>query len=119
MKLVRSFGYALSGLKHCFTTQRNFRLHVLATGIVIGGAAWLRLASWQWIALCICIGLVTGAEMLNTALEKICDHVQPGRHPQIKQVKAIAAGAVLVLACISLVTALIILIPSILDHLKH
>lgn len=92
---------------------------MLATGMVIGAAAWLRLASWQWIALCNCIGLVTGAEMLNTALEKICDHVQPQQHPQIKQVKDIAAGAVLVLACISLVTALIIFIPSILDHLKQ
>jgi diacylglycerol kinase len=34
-------------------------------------------------------------EMLNTAIEFLCDHVSPEIHPAIKKVKDLAAAAVL------------------------
>ena len=38
--------------------------------------------------------LVLSAELLNTALEELCDYVQPERAPQIGATKDIAAAAV-------------------------
>ena len=44
------------------------------------------------------IGLVLGAELFNTAIETVVDHVTPQVHPLAKLIKDLAAGAVLVFA---------------------
>jgi len=49
---------------------------------------------------------------VNTALEKLADVVQKDHHPEIKLVKDIAAGAVLILAVISAVIGVIIFLPK-------
>jgi undecaprenol kinase len=36
------------------------------------------------------------AELLNTALEELIDHLHPGQHPAMGRAKDMAAGAVLV-----------------------
>ena len=41
-------------------------------------------------------GSVLAAELFNTALEELTDHLHPGRHARIKIVKDVAAAAVLV-----------------------
>ena len=40
----------------------------------------------EWIFQFICMGIVTGAEAINTAIEKLCDHVTPN-NTQNKGVK--------------------------------
>jgi len=39
---------------------------------------------------------VLAAEMFNTAIERLADHLHPERHPQIRIVKDCAAAAVLI-----------------------
>jgi diacylglycerol kinase len=65
-----------------------------------------------------CIAFVISMEMLNTAIEKLCDVVHKELHPDIKRVKDIAAGAVLVSAIFSLMTGLIIFLPKIILYFK-
>jgi diacylglycerol kinase len=57
-------------------------------------------------------------EMLNTALEKMCDLVTKDFHPLIKCIKDVSAGAVLVCAAGSLLTGTIIFLPKIIQLLK-
>lgn len=57
-------------------------------------------------------------EMLNTAVERLCDLVQKEIHPVIKVVKDIAAGAVLLSAGIAVICGAIIFIPKILLLIK-
>lgn len=46
------------------------------------------------IALLVLAGTtLLAVETLNTAIEMLCDHVQPGSHPAIGKVKDVAAGA--------------------------
>jgi diacylglycerol kinase (ATP) len=40
--------------------------------------------------------LVLIVELINTALEKLCDHLAPERHPNIKVVKDLGSAAVFV-----------------------
>jgi diacylglycerol kinase len=111
-RLVKSFGYALSGITYTVKTQMNFRIH-LAVILLVGLAGWyfhLSAAEWLWIVLT--IGLVLVTELLNTAIELLVDLVSPGFNMQAGKVKDIAAGAVLVAACISVVTGAIIFIPK-------
>jgi diacylglycerol kinase len=57
-------------------------------------------------------------EMMNTAVEKLCNVVHQDIHPGIKLVKDIAAGAVLVSAIISVVIACVIFLPKIIHIIK-
>lgn len=71
----------------------------------------LTLTEWIFIIGCFVSVLVT--EMLNTAIEKLCDLVTLEFHPLIKIVKDVSAGMVLVSAIGSIVTGIIIFSPKI------
>jgi diacylglycerol kinase len=53
---------------------------------------YLEVSRYKCIAVLFCIALVIGLEMLNSAIEKLCDAVHPEIHPFIKQAKDMAAG---------------------------
>lgn len=113
MKILRSFGHAISGLRYSFTTQVNFRIHILFSILAIAGGVVLNISTPEWLLVVVCMAVVLCAELLNTAIEKLCDVVQPHMHPGIKLVKDIAAGAVLIAAAGSVVVACIIFLPKI------
>ena len=108
MRLLKSFGYALNGFKVAFSEQPNFRAHVLAAVIVVALGFWFDIAAVDWIILLILIGLVVGAELFNTALEKLTDLIKKEHHPLAGQAKDIAASAVLVLSIVSAIAGFII-----------
>lgn len=118
MKLVKSFGYALSGIRSCFVTEPNFRIHSGLTIVVLILSILFDISANEWIAVCLCIAFVISMEMLNTAIEKLCDVVQKEIHPGIKKVKDIAAGAVLASAFFSLITGAVIFLPKIITLIK-
>ncbi len=66
------------------------------------------------MAVLLCSGSVLCLEMLNSALEKLADIVEPAFHPQIKIVKDVAAGAVLLASIMSAIIGTIIFLPEIL-----
>lgn len=118
VKIFRSFGFAWQGLKICFTSETNFRIHVLLGSIAIVLGIVFGMSATEWMAVILCISFVMAMEMLNTAAEKLCDVVHKGTHPGIKAVKDIAAGGVLIAAAGSLITGLIIFLPKIIAYLK-
>ena len=60
------------------------------------------------------VALVLVTEMINTAIERAMDFITMDRHPYIKAIKDIAAGAVLVASICALLTGLFIFLPKIL-----
>jgi len=115
MKLIKSFAFAWQGLRYCFLTQQNFRIHltVLLMVIVLGGI--LKINQIEWLIITGCAMLVLSMELLNTAIEKICDLFTKDIHPVIKVIKDIAAAAVLIAAIGSFFCGIIIFFPKILD----
>jgi diacylglycerol kinase len=118
MKLIKSFGYAWNGIKTTFTSQTNFKIHLLAAIITIVLGFVLNIAAIEWVIIIFCIALVLTMEMINTAVEKLCDVVHKDTHPIIKMVKDIAAGAVLVVAANSLIVGGVIFLPKIIVYFK-
>jgi diacylglycerol kinase len=111
-RLVKSFGYAVSGITYTTKTQMNFRIH-LAAILAVGLAGWyVKLSRAEWTCVVLAIGLVLVAELLNTAIELLVDLVSPEFNAQAGRVKDIAAGAVLVAAGISVMAGAIIFIPK-------
>lgn len=67
----------------------------------------------EWIAVCMCIGMVLSAEAVNSSIEALADLVSPEYNEAIKKTKDLAAGAVLILAITAAIIGLIIFIPKI------
>ena len=92
---LHRLGFALAGLKTAWRTESSFKTHVCrrrrARGAAVApaGAAVVghRGADGRF---------VLAAEIFNTAVEGLADHLHPEQHPAIKAVKDCAAGAVLV-----------------------
>lgn len=118
MKLIKSFGYALKGINYCFKTQLNFRIHLLAIVVVVVAGFIFTITNTEWLFVLACCMAVLTAEMLNTAIEKLCDAVIKEQHPLIEIIKDTAAGAVLVSAAGSVMVAAIIFIPKIIAEIK-
>jgi diacylglycerol kinase (ATP) len=63
--------------------------------VVILALAYLRPPAVWWALVSLCAAVVLAAELFNTALEHLADHLHPEQHPQIRIVKDCAAAAVL------------------------
>lgn len=70
----------------------------------------LRPAAIWWAMFALVIGFVISAELFNTAIERIADRVQPEFDEDIKAIKDVAAGAVLVAAFTAVVMAAALLV---------
>ncbi|MDP4150338.1 MAG: diacylglycerol kinase family protein [Bacteroidota bacterium] len=109
---ARSFIYAMGGILRFIRMEHNARLHVVATVAVIVAAVACKVTHGEAIALTFAVGLVWVTEMLNTCVERILDFISREIHPQIKFIKDLAAGAVLVASLAALVVGAIIFIPK-------
>lgn len=107
-KVLRSFRFAGQGIVDLFRYENNAKVHLLLAGVVILGGFYLQLSRLEWAIILTQIGLVWAAEGFNTALEKLCDFVSPGRHPQIKAIKDLSSGAVLILAITAVIVGFVI-----------
>ena len=62
----------------------------------------------EWMELVIVGGLVLMAEAFNTAIEIYTNLTSPDFHPFARDTKDVAAGAVLITACIAVVVGILI-----------
>lgn len=115
-RLLKSFQWALYGLKYCIIKEKNFQLHCAAAVIAVGLGLFLHLTLAEWIAVIICITLVLAFEMVNTAIEQVCNIIHPAIHPSVKIIKDVSAGAVFLIAIMAAVCGAIIFIPKIIFY---
>ncbi len=102
-----SFSHAFSGLSQLFKQEPNAKIHALATIVAIVAGIVRHISSMQWAAIVLAIGLVWITEAMNTCIEKLCNLWCDNKwHPEIKVIKDIAAGAVLIAALVSVAIAI-------------
>ncbi|MDP2358601.1 MAG: diacylglycerol kinase [Beijerinckiaceae bacterium] len=92
---IAAFRNSCAGLIFAVRTERAVRQEVLALIVVIPAALIIGQTLWIKIALICVVLLLMAVELLNTCIEKLCDHVTPAIHPQIKVVKDMGSAAVL------------------------
>ena len=97
----------------CGMEHKSIRIQVILGVCALIAGFVMRLSSIEWGLVILCIGCVIATEMLNTCIEKICNMYSLEYRNDIKVIKDIAAGAVLVVSVMSLVIALMILIHHI------
>ena len=111
--LSMAFYHAFSGLQNFFLRERNGKIQLLVACITVAGAFAFKISPMEWVILLLCIGLVLSLEMINSAVEKLCDLVHRDFHPVIKIVKDVSAAGVLWSSIVSTAIGCIIFIPKI------
>lgn len=113
MRVIKSFGWALNGLKDCILHEKNFRIQYSIALLMIVAGISFSISVTEWMVLLLCFAVVLGFEIINSAIEKLCDLVCPDFNLTIKKVKDMSASAVLLSAIISFIIGCIIFLPKI------
>jgi diacylglycerol kinase (ATP) len=95
--------YSLSGLKLAFITEESIRLETIALVLLVIIMALVPWPLWKKAALVAVFFLVPLTELINSALEDICDLVSPEYHSNIKAAKDKGSAAVLIAMIIGFV----------------
>ena len=112
-RLIRSFGYAIHGIRLMIRQEQNAKIHLTAILLVVVAGFIFHLSLLEWLIVVIVSGGVFAAEAINTSIEALSDTIAPEYNKNIKQVKDFAAGAVLVAAITAIIAGLIIFVPKI------
>jgi diacylglycerol kinase len=112
-KILAGFIFAGKGIRTAFISERNLKIQTCFVVLVILSGWVLHISIIEWLICFLCFGLVIGAELMNTSVEKLVDLASPQFHPLAEKVKDIAAGAVLFNSVIAAIIGLIIFLPKI------
>lgn len=104
----KSLLYAFKGFIRLLKTERNFQLEMLGLVLNIVLIVALQLTPTHAALIFGVSFLVLISEAINTALEKICDYIQPDFDSKIGLIKDIAAAAVWLSALLALVVGLLV-----------
>jgi diacylglycerol kinase len=117
MGLLRSFRFAFRGLGQVLARERNARIHLAAGVVALAASIWLGLSRAELALVVLAIALVLAAEVFNTVVERVLDLLHPGHSERVRAIKDMSAAAVLVTALGALATALLLLLPHLIDRL--
>ena len=104
---------AANGLRFAWQDEHNFRLHVIFAATAIGLFLLIQPGVIWWALIILCIALVLAAELLNSAVEALTDHLHPEFHTSIGKVKDMLAGMVLVVSIAAFMVAMLAIYSSV------
>jgi undecaprenol kinase len=93
---IARFRFACSGLAAALRSEVSMRVHVATFALLFAVLIAFRPEPLWWALALLASGTVISAELFNTAIEHLADHLHPEIHPSIRIVKDCAAAAVLV-----------------------
>ena len=97
-----SFYYAFEGIIGAVRRETHLRFHIMIAVLIMIFAYFFGITKTEWAILLVDIGMVISAELINTAIEKTVDTATKDILPTAKLAKDAGAGAVLVLAIVSI-----------------
>ncbi len=105
---LRSFLPAIEGVRHTLQTENNARIHLVAaiTAILVG--VLVKINYTEWLFVITAIALVWITELLNTAIESLCDKITRDYSKEMKVAKDASAAGVLVAAIYAVTVAAIV-----------
>lgn len=107
-KLIKSFQWAMNGIHTVWREEVNFRIESVIALAVLVSAFYLDFSMPEWIIIIGCIGAVLAAEIINTAVEDLCNKVEPNTDTVIGKIKDTMGGFVLVVCLTSAIIGVMI-----------
>jgi len=125
-----SVGHALDGIIRAFKTERNLKIDFIIGLFVLIFSLFFDFTRTEFTCLCLTIGFVIFAEMINSTVEYVVDLVTDKYDDRAKAAKDIAAGGVLISSFVAVVVGYFLfsdkiynistnLISSVLDSKLH
>jgi diacylglycerol kinase (ATP) len=111
---LKSFKYALAGIKSLIRNEHNSRIHLTAAIAAILTGIILNISFTEWAIIIVVIGVVFIIELLNSSIESLADLIDPKQNDFIKRAKDYGAAAVLISAIIAIAAGVFIFIPRLL-----
>jgi len=109
---IKSFPYAINGLKTALKNEPNFRVHLSFALVATVFGIILKFSFLEMAILLLTIGFVIILELINTMLEALVDLVSPEIREHAKIAKDVSAAAVLVSAIISVIIGVLLFLPK-------
>lgn len=117
MKSIRHFWrskrHAFRGIRYTFQNEKNFQTQVIIAIVVVGLMVFFGVRTNEVILITLLIFGVLILELFNTAIEVLSDIVKPRLHEQVKVVKDISAGMVLLASIAAVIIGGVIFYPYI------
>ena len=109
IKLIKSFGWAMNGLRTVWREELNFRIEVAIALVVVGVGVYLNFTKLEWAFIIVSICAVLSAEMVNTAIEDLCNKIEPNTDPIIGKIKDMMGGVVLLVCVTSVIIGVMVI----------
>ena len=93
-RIHSAFRNTIEGLREGLTTEAAIKQEVAIACVALLLSFFIARDIWTWVALVASLLLVLAVEFLNTALERLCDHMHPDRHDAIRIIKDLASAGV-------------------------
>jgi diacylglycerol kinase len=102
---------AMIGMRELFAESRNARIQLVIFLLVLVAGFIVDLNRFEWLWLMIASAIVLVLEAMNTSIELLADVYTQEFNLKIKQVKDIAAGAVLIASIFAAIVGVVIFLP--------
>lgn len=93
-RVAASFVNTLHGLREGFLTEAAIKQEGMIAVLALPLSFFIAENFWVWVALMASLCLVFAVEFLNTAIERLCNHLHPDLHDAIKATKDLASAGV-------------------------
>lgn len=116
-KFLMGFVYAWHGVKDALG-QRNMRVHLFVGVLVLIAGVVLKISLIEWLIVIFLTGVITAAEVINTAIEVEADIMRDelgAPYSLMGRAKDLGSGAVLILAVTAVILGLAIFLPRVLN----
>lgn len=102
---------AMIGIRGLFVESRNARIQLVIFSLVLVAGFIVELNRFEWLWLLMASTIVIALEAMNTSIELLADVYTLEFNQKIKQVKDIAAGAVLIASIFAVIVGALIFLP--------
>lgn len=110
-RLTSGFKFAFSGIKTIFKEEQHFRIMIFIAILVVAAMIYFNLSVIEKSVLILTIILVLSLELINSITERILNVLHPQINPQIKKIKDIFAGIVLITCFGAAIIGILIILP--------
>lgn len=106
----KKFKSAFQGVKTGVLYDHSILIQLVFGGVAIAFFAVIGISSTDWMFVLSAVFIVLITEFLNSAVEDICDLLIKNYNLHVKEIKDIAAGAVLLAAIYAIIIGVIVII---------
>ena len=107
-KTLISVKHAVNGLRFVFKEERNFKIELLIGTAILVVCYYFNFDYVEILFIVVSIIFVISAEIINTAIEDLCNKIEPNHDQVIKKIKDMMAGFVLVLTTGAVIVGIVV-----------